>query len=115
MHLSHAFSAAMSFRDHWQNVMWAKLEEKYKERLSQSPARQDVATGNHYGENLYKYLKEKKEVRNVTCNLAWTPPTTNTMLQTHISLATVQRFAIDMFIDTFHRHVADMFIDISIL
>ena len=80
--------------------MWAKLEAKYKERLSQRPARQDVATGNHYGDKVYIALKEKKEVRNVTCNLAWTHPTANTMLQTHISLATVQRFAIDTFIDT---------------
>ena len=33
LHLSHAFSAAMSFREYWKNVMWAKLEEKFKEDM----------------------------------------------------------------------------------
>ena len=49
---------------------------------------------------VYQVLAEKKEVRNVACNLAFTDPTGNTMLQKNISFATVERFAIDMFIDT---------------
>ena len=47
-----------------------------------------------------KYWPRKKEVRNVACNLAYTDPNGNTMLQKNISFATVERFAIDMFIDT---------------
>ena len=80
--------------------MWPKLQEKFNERLSQRPARQDVATGNHYGDKVYIALKEKKEVRNITCNLAWTHPLENTMLQEHITLEAVQTFAIDFFTNT---------------
>ena len=42
-------------------------------------------------------IASKGEVRNVTCNLAWTSPTANTRLQENITLELVQSFAMDMY------------------
>ena len=90
----------MSFTEQWTSDIWPAVQEKYQHVLAQRPAKQDTATGVHYGKVVYQVLAEKKEVRNVACNLAFTDPTGNTMLQQNISFATVERFAIDMFIDT---------------
>jgi len=68
--------------------------------LAQRTAKQETATGVHYGQKVYEILPEEKEIRNAICNLAFTDPIGNTMLQKNISFATVERFAIDMYIDT---------------
>ena len=90
----------MSFIARWSSDIWPAVQDKYTHVLAQRPARQDVATGQHYGQKLYEVLASKKEVRNVACNLAFTDPTGNTMLQKNISFVTVERFAIDMCVDT---------------
>ena len=90
----------MPFTEQWTSGIWPAVQEKYTHVLAHRPAKQDIATGTRYGETVYQSLAEKKEVRNVSCNLAFTDPTGNAMLQRSISFATVERFAIDMFIDT---------------
>ena len=92
----------MSFTEQWASDIWPALEEKYKYVLGKRPAKQDIATGTHYGEKVFQALPTKREVRNVSCNLAFTDPTGNTMLQKNISFATVERFAIDMYVDVTH-------------
>ena len=89
----------MSFVEKWQHDIWPVVHEKYWQVLAQRPAKQDTATGTHYGEKVYELLKKKKEIRNVACNLAYTDPTENTVLQTEISFSTVERFALDMFVN----------------
>ena len=76
------------------------VEKKYNVLLQRRPAKQDTAIGTHYGEKVYEILKSKKEVRNISCNLAWTDPVANTVLQSNTSMATVERFALDMYVDT---------------
>ena len=90
----------MSFTEKWASDVWPSAQEKYRRVLAQRPAKQDTATGTHYGEQVDQALAEKKEVRNFSCNLAFTDPTANTVLQKDISFATVERFALDMFVDT---------------
>ena len=80
------------------------MEEKFKSLIKERPARQDTATGTHYGDKVYELLATKKEVRNVACNLAWTDPLENTSLQSNISMATVERFALDMYVDVTAAH-----------
>ena len=99
MHFSHAFSAAMSFAAKWTSDIWPVVQAKYNHVLLQRTAKQDCATGVHYGTKVYDILPVKKEIRNVSCNLAFTDPIGNTILQKNISYATVERFAIDMYID----------------
>ena len=94
----------MSFFDKWKEDLWHVVEEKYNTLLKERPAKQDKATGSHYGDKLYEILETKKELRNVACNLAWTGPVENTNLQRNISMATVERFALDMYVDTTAGH-----------
>ena len=89
----------MSFIEKWAVEFWPALEAKYSHVLAQRPAKQDVATGTRYGEQVCEILTKKKEVRNVSCNLAFTDPTANTTLQQAFSVETVERFAIDTFLD----------------
>jgi len=97
----------MSFAAHWASDIWPALEAKHNQVLEQRPAKQDTATGTHYGEKVFQALPTKREVRNVACNLAYTDPTGNTMLQKDISFATVERFAIDMYVDVTHADTAE--------
>ena len=90
----------MSWIEKWGSLIWPKVQAKHKHVSAQRPSLQANATGTHYGEKVYQLLPEKGEIRNVTCNLTFTDPIENTMLQKTISFATVERFAIDMFIDT---------------
>ena len=90
----------MAFLELWSSDIWPVVESKYTHLLTQRPAKQDTATGSHYGEKVFEQLKKKHKIRNISANLAWTHPTENTMLQRDISSQTVERFAIDMFIDT---------------
>ena len=94
---------AMSFLDKWEDI-WCVVEEKYNTLLNERPAKQEKATGRPYGDKVYELLLTKKEVRNVACNLAWTHPVENTNLQCNISMATVERFALDMYVDTTAAH-----------
>ena len=92
----------MSFLDRWKSDIWPVVKSKYDNLLKCRPAKQETATGSHYGDKVYEVLASKKEVRNIACNLAWTDPNPiqNTVLQSAISLATVERFALDMYVDT---------------
>ena len=92
----------MSFLDRWKSDIWPVVKSKYDDLLKCRPAKQETATGSHYGDKVYEILASKKEVRNIACNLAWTDPNPiqNTVLQSAISLATVERFALDMYVDT---------------
>lgn len=90
----------MSFVDKWKADIWPVVEKTYTALLQQRPAKQDTAMGTHYGEKVYDILSTKKEVRNVSCNFAWTNPVENTNLQGNISMATVERFALDLYVDT---------------
>ena len=89
----------MSFLEKWEADIWPVVQKKY-ETLLQRPAKQDSAIGTQYGDKVYQMLRSKKEVRNVACNLTWTDPVQNTALQSNISMVTVERFALDMYIDT---------------
>ena len=90
----------MAFVDKWKADIWPVVERKFHDLLQRRPAKQDKATGTHYGDKVYELLTTKKEVRNVSCNLSWTDPVENTSLQGNISMATVERFALDMYVDT---------------
>ena len=90
----------MSFLEKWSSEIWPVLQFHFEKLLEQRPAKQETAVGTHYGEKLYPILETKKELRNVTCNLAWTHPAENTCLQLDISTTTVERMALDMYIDT---------------
>ena len=94
----------MSFHDNWKESIFCVVEEKFNSLIKERPAKQDTATGTHYGDKVYELLLTKKEVRNVACNLAWTDPLENTSLQSNISMATVERFALDMYVDTTAAH-----------
>ena len=87
------------FREEWPLTIWPIIQKDFEEVLTQRPAKQDKATGGHYGDKVFELLKTKGEIRNITCNLAWTSPTKNTVLQNDISYASVERFALDMFTD----------------
>ena len=89
----------MSFLEKWISDIWPAIEAKHRHVLAQRPTKQAIATGVHYGEKVYEFLPEKKEIRNVICNLAFTDLVENTMLQRDISFAAVERFALDMYID----------------
>lgn len=90
----------MSFVAKWKAEIWPVVEHKYNDLLQRRPAKQDTATGTHYGDKVYEVLATKKEIRNIACNLTWTNPVENTNLQCNISMATVERFALDMYVDT---------------
>ena len=75
--------------------IWKVVEGKFNALSKERPVRQEKATGYHYGEKTYEVLAAKKEVRNIACNLTWTDPAENTCLQSDISLATVERLALD--------------------
>ena len=87
------------FREEWPKTIWPTIRKVFEEILEKRPATQDVAAGRRYGSALFEFLKTRKEVRNVACNLAWTSPTANTALQKDISMESVERFALDMFVD----------------
>ena len=78
--------------------------DTYNKLFKERPAKQEQATGTHYGDKVYELLETKKELRNVACNLTWTDPVENTVLQSNISMATVERFALDMYVDTTAGH-----------
>ena len=89
----------MSFLEKWEADIWPVVQKKY-ETLLQRPAKQDSAIGTHYEvKKMYEILMSKKEVHNVTCNLTWTEPVENTVLQSNISMVTVERFTLDMYVD----------------
>ena len=87
------------FCELWPTQLWPILQNVFEEVLTLRPARQAEATGGHYGDKVFEFLKTKGEIRNITCNLAWTAPIANTVLQKDISYEIVERFALDMFID----------------
>jgi len=97
----------MSFVTKWKEEIWPVVEKKYNDLIQQRPAKQETATGTHYGDKVFEILATKKELRNIACNLTWTNPVENTNLQCNISMSTVERFALDMYIDTTQGQVAD--------
>ena len=97
----------MSFVAKWTEDIWPVVEKKYNDLFHRRPAKQDMATGTHYGDKVFEFLATKKELRNIACNLTWTSPVENTNLQCNISMATVERFALDMYVDTTQGQVAE--------
>ena len=97
----------MSFVTKWKEEIWPVVEKKYNDLIQQRPAKQETATGTHYGDKVFEILATKKELRNIACNLTWTNPVENTNLQCNISMSTVERFALDMYVDTTQGQVAD--------
>ena len=90
-----------SFVETWPQEVWPIIQKKYEELLEKRPAKQTDATGGHYGQRVYEFLQTKGgEVRNITCNLAYLGPVRNTFLQQDISVETVERFALDLYVDT---------------
>ena len=90
-----------SFVETWPQEVWPIIQKKYEELLEKRPAKQTDATGGHYGQRVYEFLQTKGgEVRNITCNLAYLDPVRNTFLQQEISVETVERFALDLYVDT---------------
>ena len=90
-----------SFVDTWPQQVWPIIQKKYEELLEKRPAKQSDATGGHYGQRVYEFLQTKGgEVRNITCNLAYLDPVRNTFLQQDISVEAVERFALDLYVDT---------------
>ena len=89
----------MRFLEYWTNEIWPRINADFDRLQGERPAKQTEATGGHYGHKMYELLADKKEVRNVSCNLCWTAPTANTVLQEDITLALVENFALDMFMD----------------
>ena len=64
-------------------------------------------SGRHFGKKVFEKLTKDKCCRNVTCNLAWTDPTANTVMQEDISLAMVENFVLDDFLDSSMHAMAD--------
>ena len=88
----------MRFLDYWQTEMWPVVATKYAEVLGKKPLRQDEASGRSYSK-LFEFIKNKKNIQMVTCNLAWTDPAANTIMQEDISLEMVENFTIETFLD----------------
>ena len=64
------------------------------------PRKKDGAEGHHFGTTVLERVKEKKVWRNVSCNLAWTGPATNTVLGEDFSVKQVENFVMDTFLDS---------------
>ena len=93
-------ASAMRFLDYWSQTLWPAISAKHEVLLGERPTKQsDGAVGCHYGGKIFEALEEKKTVRNITCNLAWTDAAANTVLQEDISVAMVENFVIDTFLD----------------
>ena len=104
-------SGPMRFLDFWSTKMWPVLSAKYGELLERKPRKQDDgASGRSYKE-LYKLIGTKKKIDMVTCNLAWTDPVGNTVMQEDISLAMVENFVLDTFMDNSMRETAESAVD----
>ena len=82
---------AETFAEAWPKKIWPIVKNDLEDLLLQRPAKQDTATGTHYGKKVLDAAFEKGECRNVTCNLAWTPPVENTPAQKDLSLDVVSR------------------------
>ena len=89
-----------SFLASWPQQVWPIIQQKYEELLAAKPVKQCEATGSNYGSRIYDILAKKGEIRNVTCNLAYLNPVENTFLQKDISIQTVERVALDLYVDT---------------
>ena len=89
---------AMRFVDAWAKEIWPVIQADYERLRATRPAKQDAdAVGSQYGTKVLETIASKGEVRNVTCNLAWTGGTANTPLQADSTIAVVEAFAMDMY------------------
>jgi len=50
----------MSFVAKWTEDIWPVVEKKYNDLLHRRPAKQDMATGTHYGDKVFEFLATKK-------------------------------------------------------
>ena len=89
-----------TFREAWTREVWPVVKPIYQELLAERPAKQETATGVHYGDKVLTAAASKGEYRNVTCNLAWTGPANNTELQADISYDAVRAWCLDFYTDT---------------
>lgn len=97
----------MRFFEFWSNEMWPVLSARYTELLAERPAKQDEASGRLYSK-LMEEIKKKNILRQVTCNLAWTDPAENTVMQEDISLAMVENFVVDTFMGSRMHEAVDL-------
>ena len=88
-----------TFAEAWSKEIWPTISAIHNDLRQKRPVKQDEAMGVHYGTKVLEWLPAKKEVRNVTCNLAWLPPAENTLLQQNISLDSVTRWALDFYVN----------------
>ena len=85
----------MSFKEAWQNTIWPLIETHFNELLQARPCKvEDGAVGQHYGgKKVSEALALNGELRNVTCNLAWTKPLHMSPTNSNLSLAMVEKGA----------------------
>ncbi|CAK0858880.1 unnamed protein product, partial [Prorocentrum cordatum] len=88
----------MRYFEFWTSDIWPAIKDDYERLLLERPAKQEEATGTHYGKKVFECLATKGEVRNVSCNLCWTNPSANSALQQDIALELVENFAADMYL-----------------
>lgn len=98
---------AETFAEAWPTKIWPIIKKDFEELLMERPAKQDTATGTHYGKKVIAAAFEKGECRNIACNLAWTPPVENTPTQKDLSLDVVARWVLDTYVDCNAVEVAD--------
>ena len=96
----------MSYFEAFAKDIWPLIEQDYERLKEEKPVtckdKADPPTGCAY-KDVFKSIqaqsdKKAKEVRHVSCNLAWVDPSKNTCLQTDISLQMVANFVQDTFL-----------------
>ena len=61
-----------TFIEAWGKEIWPVIKDKFESLSAARPKNQNEnAIGVHYGTKAREVCAENKEVRNVTCNLAW--------------------------------------------
>ena len=85
----------MSFKEAWANKVWKHIQPEFNSLREKRPATQDTgAVGCHWGSSkVATALQTTGELRNVACNLAWTPPLEFAPTMDQLSYDMVVKFA----------------------
>ena len=85
----------MAFADAWQERIWPAIEDDFVALVAERPCKvEDGAVGQHYGgKKVSEALLRSREMRNVTCNLAWVKVLQMAPTNQNLSLAMVEKGA----------------------
>jgi len=85
----------MSFKDAWPDKVWKHIEAEFNTLKEKRPVSQETgAVGCHWGSTkVANALQTTGELRNVACNLTWTPPLEFAPTMDQLSFDMVEKFA----------------------